>query len=162
MPLPNFLTALSVKQITVSELLQGWSHPVVLVDVRSLQHHTDDHISQSVWIPLEEIIDGNGVEHLTALVHAHHQPSLPEPMVILYCTMCPGALRAYRYLQSTGLQLVVLSGGLTAWRQKVSIAQEADALANLWITAQNLSRLGSHSLPPISCPSFLVHPSLFA
>ena len=137
MLLPNFLTALAVKKITISELLQGCCYPVVLVDVRSSQHHTDDQIGQSMWIPLEEIIDGTGTERLQALVHAHRQPDWPEPTVVLYCTMCPGALQAYRYLQPTGLQLAVLSGGLTAWRQMVPIAQESAALAKcgLWLVS---------------------------
>ncbi|MEB3294134.1 MAG: rhodanese-like domain-containing protein [Synechococcales bacterium] len=147
MPLPNFVAALSVRKVTASDLITGAYNPVLFVDVRSSEYHTTDQIGSSIWIPLEEITDGNGAERLQALAQAYSQAHQAEPTLILYCTICPGAIQAYRHLQATGLKLAVLSGGLTAWRQAIPIHQEANVLTHAIATTRKFLEQASYNTP---------------
>lgn len=132
MPLPSFISSFSTHKITAQELATGAVGPVILIDVRSPEEYADDRICGSFSVPLETIQAGGGVQQIQALVsHIHPATHTAPPTIVLYCSVCPGAIRAYQKLQAAGLKIAVLFGGLTAWRQQVAPAQDATILASV-------------------------------
>ncbi|EKQ68781.1 Rhodanese-related sulfurtransferase [Leptolyngbyaceae cyanobacterium JSC-12] len=135
MLLPTFIATLSAHKVTVNDLEAGNLKPIILIDVRSPEEYAQDHIGQSLLVPLEEIQAGQGIQIIERIARAYSQPGQPDPTIVLYCEICPGAIRAYQKLQCTGLNLVVLSGGITAWRQAVPRGKDAEILAPIAIAA---------------------------
>ena len=129
MPLPSFILSFSTHKVTAQDLAAGAVNPVILIDVRSPEEYASDRIHGSYSIPLETIQTGGGVEAIQAIVRqASGTTTDVTPTVVLYCSVCPGAIRAYQKLQAVGLNIAVLFGGLTAWRQRFSAAQDATIL----------------------------------
>ena len=128
MPVPSFITSFATNKVTVTDLESGRLNPVILIDVRSPEEYAQDRIGRSLLIPLEEIQTGQGVSTVQKVAQANSHPNQPEPTIILYCEICPGAIRAYQKLQKTGLNLAVLYGGITAWRQNIPMARDAEIL----------------------------------
>jgi rhodanese-related sulfurtransferase len=135
MPIPSFIAGLYTHKVTVTDLEAGNLKPVILVDVRSPAEYAGDRIEHSISLPLDDIQDGEGVEKLQAIALATFQPNSPEPLIVLYCEICPAAIRAYQHLKKTGLNLAVLQGGLTAWRQTVPATKDEEILSPIMFSA---------------------------
>jgi rhodanese-related sulfurtransferase len=135
MYVPSFIAGSYTNKITVSDLEAGKLKPVILVDVRSPDEYAGDRIEHSISVPLADIQEGEGVEKLQAIAQANFQPNSPDPLIVLYCEICPAAIRAYQRLKQTGLNLAVLQGGLTAWRQTVPAAKDEEVLAAIMFSA---------------------------
>lgn len=135
MLLPTFIATLSTHKVTVNDLESGNLKPIILIDVRSPEEYAQDRIGQSLLVPLEEIQEGRGIQTIEQIAKTYSQAGQPEPTIVLYCEICPGAIRAYQKLHRTGLNLVVLSGGITAWRQAVPRGKDAEILAPIAIAA---------------------------
>lgn len=129
MPIPSFIASLTTSKVTVRDLEAGSLKPVILIDVRSPEEYARDRIGHSLLVPLEAIQEGHGIQTVEQIAKTYSQPGQPDPTIVLYCEICPGAIRAYQKLQRTGLNLVVLSGGITAWRQMVPCGKDAEVLA---------------------------------
>lgn len=128
MPLPSFIASVSTDKVTVNDLEAGKLKSVILIDVRSPEEYAQDRIGQSLLVPLDEIQEGEGIEKVQKIARANLKPDQPEPTIVLYCAICPAAIRAYQRLKRTGLNLVVLSGGITAWRQIVPATKDSEVL----------------------------------
>ncbi|MBF2029015.1 MAG: hypothetical protein IGS48_20015 [Oscillatoriales cyanobacterium C42_A2020_001] len=135
MPIPSFIASFSTSKITVHDLEAGHLKPVIFIDVRSPEEYARDRIAHSLLVPLKEIQEGHGIQTVEQIARAYSQSGQPDPTIVLYCEICPGAIRAYQKLQRTGLNLVVLSGGITAWRQAVPRGKDAEILAPIAIAA---------------------------
>jgi rhodanese-related sulfurtransferase len=132
MSMPSFVAGLHTNKISVTDFLEtGKLKPIILVDVRSPDEYAVDRIEHSFSVPLDDIQDGVGIEKVQAIAQANLQPNCPEPLIVLYCEICPGAIRAYQRLKKTGLNLAVLQGGLTAWRQSIPAAKDTEVLARI-------------------------------
>ncbi|HAA26605.1 MAG TPA: hypothetical protein DCE56_01645 [Cyanobacteria bacterium UBA8553] len=124
MDVPTFIASLNTKTVTVADLQQGKLKPVVLIDVRSPEEYAEDHIPQSLLVPLTDIEAGFGVKRIRAVAQEQAKSAQTQPTVVLYCTSGMRSVKAYQRLEKTGLNIVVLSGGIKAWR-KVVPAQSA-------------------------------------
>lgn len=139
MDIPTFIASLNTKQITVAELQQGKLKPVILIDVRSPEEYAEDRIGESPLVPLIDIEMGFGAKQVQAIVKAQVKDDRPQPIVVLYCARGGRSIKAYQQLakvdrystnkiQEINLNIVVLSGGIKAWRQAVSVQKDAQIL----------------------------------
>jgi rhodanese-related sulfurtransferase len=139
MDIPTFIASLNTKQITVAELQQGKLKPVILIDVRSPEEYAEDRIGESPLVPLIDIEMGFGAKQVQAIVKAQVKDDRPQPIVVLYCARGGRSVKAYQQLakvdrystnkiQDINLNIVVLSGGIKAWRQAVSVQKDAQIL----------------------------------
>lgn len=85
-------------------------------------------------MPLSDIEAGFGVKEIRAIAQTP-QPSI-QPTLVLYCKSGPRSVRAYKQLENTGLNFVVLQGGIKAWRQAVPQSQDKRVLAPIIGKAQ--------------------------
>ena len=147
MDIPTFIASLNTKQISVAQLQQGKLKPVILIDVRSPEEYAEDRIGESPLVPIIDIEMGFGVKQIQSIVKARVKSDQPQPVIVLYCARGGRSVKAYkqleklaRYSQESGgketnkikdisLNVVVLSGGITAWRQAVPAAKDAQILA---------------------------------
>lgn len=124
----TLINSWNVKTISAVELQQGKLKPVILIDVRSAEEYVEDHIGKSQLIPLSDIQAGFGIKAIRAIAKASTQSNQPQPTLVLYCTAGPRSIKAYKQLEKTGLNFVVLSGGIKAWRQVVPASKDAEIL----------------------------------
>lgn len=129
MDIPSLITSWTIKQVTVNQLRQGQLKPIILIDVRSPEEYAEDHIAQSLLVPLSDIEAGVGVKQIRALVPTSPSPRQSQPTLVLYCKSGQRAVTAYQHLQKTGLNFVVLDGGITAWRQVVPATKDTQILS---------------------------------
>jgi sterol desaturase/sphingolipid hydroxylase (fatty acid hydroxylase superfamily)/rhodanese-related sulfurtransferase len=129
MDVPTFIASFNTQQVTVAELQQGKLKPVILIDVRSPEEYAEDHIGQSVLVPLTDIQAEFGVKEIRAIAQAGAKPNQTQPTIVLYCTSGMRSVKAYQRLQKTGLKFVVLKGGIKAWRKAVSAQKDAQILS---------------------------------
>ncbi len=129
MDIPTLITNWTTKQVTVNQLQHGQLKPIILIDVRSPEEYAEDHISQSLLVPLSDIEAGDGVKQIRALVPTPPSSHHSQPTLVLYCRSGQRAVKAYQHLQKTGLNFVVLDGGITAWRQVVPAARDTQILS---------------------------------
>lgn len=115
MDVPTFIASLNTKKVTVAELQQGKLKPVILIDVRSPEEYAEDHIGQSLLVPLTDIEADFGIKRIRAITQASAKSNQPQPTLVLYCTSGMRSVKAYQQLKNTGLNLVVLKGGIKAW-----------------------------------------------
>jgi len=137
MDVPTFIASLNTKQVTVAELQQGKLQPVLLIDVRSPEEYAEDHIGQSLLVPLTDIEADFGVKRIRAITQASAKSNQPQPTLVLYCTAGMRSVKAYKQLKNTGLNLVVLKGGIKAWREAVPAQQDAQMLAPITKSAKS-------------------------
>src|SRR4028118_361777 len=146
MDVPTFIASLNTKQVTVAELQQGKLQPVLLIDVRSAlrssaslspEEYAEDHIGQSLLVPLTDIEADFGVKRIRAITQASAKSNQPQPTLVLYCTAGMRSVKAYQQLKNTGLNLVVLKGGIKAWREAVPAQQDAQILAPITKSAKS-------------------------
>src|SRR4028119_824822 len=140
MDVPTFIASLNTKQVTVAELQQGKLQPVLLIDVRSAlrssaslspEEYAEDHIGQSLLVPLTDIEADFGVKRVRAIAQASAKPNQPQPTIVLYCTAGMRSVKAYQQLEKTGLNFVVLAGGIKAWRNAVPVQKDAQILSRI-------------------------------
>ena len=147
MDILTFIASLNTKQVTVAELQQGKLKPVILIDVRSPEEYAEDRIGESPLVPLTDIEMGFGVNQVQAIVKAWVKSDRPQPIIVLYCARGARSVKVYkqlekiaRYSQDAGgnetnkiknisLNIVVLSGGIKAWRETVPAQKDAQILA---------------------------------
>ena len=128
MDIPTLITNWTTKQVTVNQLQRGQLKPIILIDVRSPEEYAQDHIAHSLFVPLSDIEAGVGVKQIRALMPTSPSPRQSQPTLVLYCKSGQRAATAYQHLQKTGLNFVVLEGGITAWRQAVPAAKDTQIL----------------------------------
>lgn len=147
MDIPTFIASLNTKQVTVAELQQGKLKPVILIDVRSPEEYAEDRIGESPLVPLTDIELGFGAKQVQSLVKARVKSDRPQPIVVLYCARGGRSIKAYQQLakvdrfsqaapgnetnkiKNVNLNVVVLSGGIKAWREAVAAEKDAEILA---------------------------------
>jgi sterol desaturase/sphingolipid hydroxylase (fatty acid hydroxylase superfamily)/rhodanese-related sulfurtransferase len=129
MDVPTFIASFNTQKVTVAELQQGKLKPVILIDVRSPEEYAEDHIGQSLLVPLTDIQAEFGVKEIRAIAQAGAKPNQPQPTIVLYCTSGMRSVKAYQRLEKTGLKFVVLKGGIKAWRKAVSAQKDAQILS---------------------------------
>jgi rhodanese-related sulfurtransferase len=131
MDVPTFIASLNTKKVTVAELQQGKLKSVILIDVRSPEEYAEDRIDQSLLVPLTDIETDFGVKRIRAIAQASAKPNQPQPTIVLYCTAGMRSVKAYQRLEKTGLNFVVLAGGIKAWRKAVPAQQDAPILSRI-------------------------------
>ncbi|MEG5064863.1 rhodanese-like domain-containing protein [Microcoleus sp. B3-A4] len=147
MDILTFIASLNTKQVSVAQLQQGKLKPVILIDVRSPEEYAEDRIGESPLVPLTDIELGFGVKQVQSIVKARVKSDRPQPIIVLYCARGGRSVKAYKQLEKvarysqesggnetnkikdTSLNVVVLSGGIKAWRQAVPAAKDAQILA---------------------------------
>ena len=162
MDLITFIASLNTKQVTVAELQQEKLKSVILIDVRSPEEYAEDRIDESPLVPLTDIELGFGVNQVQSIVKARVKSDRPQPIVVLYCARGGRSVKAYKQLEKIAqysqdaagnetnkinhvrLNVVVLSGGIKAWRQAVPAQKDAQILAP--ITLRSLIKSPSVTL----------------
>ena len=162
MDILSFIAALNTKQVTVAQLQHGKLKPVILIDVRSPEEYAEDRIGESPLVSLIDIEMGSGVKQIQSIVKARVKSDRPQPVIVLYCTKGGRSVKAYKQLEKVArssqesagnetnkikdisLNVVVLSGGITAWRQAVPAPKDAQILAP--ITLRSLRKSPSVTL----------------
>ena len=162
MDILSFIAALNTKQVTVAQLQQGKLKPVILIDVRSPEEYAEDRIGESPLVSLIDIEMGSGVKQIQSIVKARVKSDRPQPIIVLYCTKGGRSVKAYKQLEKVArssqesagnetnnikdisLNVVVLLGGITAWRQAVPAPKDAQILAP--ITLRSLIKSPSVTL----------------
>ena len=129
MDIPTLIASWSTKQVSVNQLRQGQLQPMILIDVRSPEEYAEDHIGQSLLVPLTDIEADFGVKRIRASAQASGNSDQTQPTIVLYCTSGMRSVKAYHRLEKTGLNIVVLTGGITAWRKAVLAQKDAEVLA---------------------------------
>jgi rhodanese-related sulfurtransferase len=140
MDILTFIASLNTTQVTVTELQQGKVKPAILIDVRSPEEYAEDRIGDSPLVPLIDIEMGFGVKQVQSIVKANIKNSQTPPTIVLYCARGGRSIKAYKYLEKIArnqtnkikhitLNVVVLSGGIKAWREAVPAQKDAQILA---------------------------------
>ena len=137
MDVPTFIASLNTKKVTTAELQQGKLLPVILIDVRAPEEYAEDHIGQSLLVPLTDIEADFGVKRIRAIARTSAKSNQPQPTLLLYCTAGMRSVKAYQQLKNTGLNLVVLKGGIKAWREAVPAQQDAQILSPITKSAKS-------------------------
>ena len=113
---------------------------MLLIDVRSQEEYAEDRIGNSPLVPITEIEHGKGVEKVKAIAQNSVQPNQPKPTVVFYCTSsAKRATKAYRLLEKEGLNIAVLSGGITEWRKAVPAQNDAAILSPIVVPTKKIS-----------------------
>lgn len=129
MDVPTFIASFSTKKVTVSALKQGKLKNLIFIDVRTLEEYNEDRIAQSILVPITDIQAGLGVYQIRTIAEKNAKLNPIRPTIVLYCTKGPRSIKAYQVLEKTGLNLVVLEGGIRAWRLAVPPLKDAEILA---------------------------------
>lgn len=127
MDIPTFVASWTTKQVTASQLQKGQIKPVILIDVRSPDEYAEDHIAESVLVPLSDIEAGFGIKKIRALAQAPQQSI--QPTIVLYCGSGQRSVKAYKQLENSGLNFVVLKGGIKVWREVIPHSQDMQVVA---------------------------------
>jgi rhodanese-related sulfurtransferase len=132
MDIPTLIVSWSAKQVSVNQLQKGQLKPVILIDVRSPEEYTEDHIGESQLVPLDDIKAGFGIKEIRTIIKT--KPQNPtQPTLVLYCGSGQRSVKAYKQLENTGLNFVVLKGGIKAWRKVVPRSKDAEVLAPIML-----------------------------
>jgi rhodanese-related sulfurtransferase len=100
--------------------------------VRSPDEYTEDHIGESQLVPLDDIKAGFGIKEIRTIIKT--KPQNPtQPTLVLYCGSGQRSVKAYKQLENTGLNFVVLKGGIKAWRKVVPRSKDAEVLAPIML-----------------------------
>jgi len=141
MDVPTFISSLNTKKVTVTELQQGKLKQVILIDVRSPDEYAEDHIAESLLVPLTDIEASFGVKRILTIAQESAKSNQTQPTIVLYCTSGMRSVKAYQQLKKTGLNFVVLAGGIKAWRQAVPKQKDAEILSPMTEAAKRNSPL---------------------
>lgn len=129
MDVPTFIASLSAKKVSVSELKQGKLRNAILIDVRSPEEYAEDRLAGSLLVPLTNIQSGFGVHQIRVIAQKYIQTNHTQPTIVLYCTAGPRSFKAYKELEKTKLNFVVLEGGIRVWRLAIPASKDAEILA---------------------------------
>ncbi|MCL1465617.1 rhodanese-like domain-containing protein [Argonema galeatum] len=140
MDVPTFIASLSAKKVTASELKQGKLRNALLIDVRSPEEYAEDRIGNSLLVPLTDIQTGFGVHQIRVIAQKYIQTNHTQPTIVLYCTAGPRSFKAYKELEKTGLNFVVLEGGIRVWRLAIPASKDAETLAPITAPAKEVVR----------------------
>lgn len=125
----SFVTEFGVNKVTAADLVAQKVKPIVLIDVRTPEEHAHEQIGQSYLVPVTEIEQGDGLRQIRQISQEATTSQTNKPTLVLYCGSGPRSVQAYRALHNSDLNLVILSGGIAAWRQVVPMNQEAAVLS---------------------------------
>lgn len=128
MDIPTWIGSWNTKQVTATQLQKGELKPVILIDVRSPDEYTEDHIGDSLLVPLTDIEAGFGVKQILSIAQGSAKFK-PKPTIVLYCRSGPRSIKAYQRLENSQLNFVVLKGGIKAWRQAIPKSKDVEILA---------------------------------
>ncbi len=127
--------------------------PVILIDVRSPEEYAEDRIGESPLVPIIDIEMDSVSSRFNLLSNRGLNLINLSQLIVLYCARGGRSVKAYkqleklaRYSQESGgketnkikdisLNVVVLSGGITAWREAVPAKQDAQILAPITLLA---------------------------
>ena len=84
--------------------------------MRTAEEYAQEHIPGSILVPLSDIEAGFGIKQIEAIAKQNLQSNHTQPKIVLYCTSGMRSIKAYKLLQKTRLNTVVLAGGINAWR----------------------------------------------
>lgn len=129
MDIPTWIGSWNTKQVTATQLQQGELKPVILIDVRSPEEYTEDHIGDSLLVPLTDIEAGFGRKRIRAMAQSNAKFNQTQPTIVLYCQSGPRSIKAYQRLENSQLKFVVLKGGIKAWRQAIPKSKDIEVLA---------------------------------
>ncbi len=127
MNLLTYIASLKTKTITATQLQQiraKQPQAVILIDVRTPEEYTQDHIADSILVPLSDIESRFGIKQIEAIANRTIQSSRTQPIIVLYCTSGMRSFKAYKLLKESGLNIVALAGGITAWRETIPAKQD--------------------------------------
>ena len=127
MNLLTYIASLKTKTITVTQLQQiraKQPQAVILIDVRTPEEYTQDHIADSILVPLSDIESRFGIKQIEAIANRTIQSSSTQSIIVLYCTSGMRSFKAYKLLKESGLNTVALAGGITAWRETIPAKQD--------------------------------------
>ncbi|WP_254173911.1 rhodanese-like domain-containing protein [Planktothrix pseudagardhii] len=117
----TFVKSFNTPEVTVEELSKKDLKSVIFIDVRSPEEYEEDHIPNSILVPITEIEQGKGIEKIQEIAKTYSVSHVDKPTLILYCQLGPRSIKAYQKLEKTGLNLMVLQGGMTAWRKQFKL-----------------------------------------
>jgi len=129
MDVVTFLWSLNTPQVTVEELQQGKLKRIILIDMRSPEEYAQDRIGQSLLVPVTDVEAGFGVKQVRAIAQTGSRGNQDQPTIVIYCTYGERSVKAYQRLEKTGLKLLVLKGGIEAWRKMIPPQKDAEILA---------------------------------
>lgn len=129
MDVPTFIASLSTKKVSISDIKEGKLKNAIFIDVRSPEEYAEDRIGDSLLVPLTNIQSGLGVHQIGVIAHKYVKTNQVQPTIVLYCTAGPRSIKAYKELEKTGLNLVVLEGGIRTWRLSFPASKDAEILA---------------------------------
>lgn len=133
---PAIIASTQIQEITPADIQQGKLNRVIFIDVRTPEEYQEDHIGNSPLIPITDIEAGFGIKQLLKLI----PESEPKPTIVLYCAKGPRSNKAYQLLQETGLNMVVLKGGITEWRKTIQPSQDNSILNPILSPQKSLNR----------------------
>ncbi|MDB9313099.1 rhodanese-like domain-containing protein [Spirulina sp. CS-785/01] len=110
----TYLTSFHTPLLTPQELAKKSDTDYIFIDVRTPDEYEADQITNSILVPLIDIEAGFGVQKIKQIAQNN-----PDSTLVLYCETAPRSIRAYRQLQDTEIELVILAGGITAWRRLI-------------------------------------------
>ncbi|NES84475.1 MAG: hypothetical protein F6K10_25420 [Moorea sp. SIO2B7] len=119
MSLKTWIMSLSTQTVTVNQLKQQKLERIIFIDVRTPEEYAEDHIDDSILIPLIDIEAGFGINKIKNIANHIQQSEQNYPTIVLYCTSGYRSLKAYKALEASGLNSVVLAGGIKAWRKMI-------------------------------------------
>ena len=129
MDIPTWIGSWHTKQVTATQLQNGELKPITLIDVRSPEEYTEDHIGNSLLVPLTDIEAGFGIKKIHTIAQSNAKFNQNHPTIVLYCHSGPRSIKAYQRLENSQLNFVVLKGGIKAWRQTIPKSKDIEVLA---------------------------------
>jgi sterol desaturase/sphingolipid hydroxylase (fatty acid hydroxylase superfamily)/rhodanese-related sulfurtransferase len=134
-----FFAGFNTPKVTLADLQAQKVKPVVLVDVRDADEYRQDHIGNSISVPLDDIQHKDGVRKVQQIANTYAQPNQPKPTIVLYCSAGPRSIKAYHALKQQAIEanLTVLSGGIYHWRETVKPAGDEAVLSPIAAVARS-------------------------
>ena len=129
MDVPTFIASLSTKKVSISDIRERKLRNAIFIDVRSPEEYAEDRIGASLLVPLTNIQSGLGAHQIGVIAQKYAKINQVQPTIVLYCTAGPRSIKAYKELEKTGLNIVVLEGGIRTWRLSFPASKDAEILA---------------------------------
>lgn len=114
----TFVYSQFVPQINANQLREQPLKSIMIIDLRSQKEYKQEHIPDSISIPLKDIESGVGVEKILSIAQN-------QPKIVLYCQAGGNiSFKTYKLLKKTGLSFVVLTGGFKNWKQSTLASKD--------------------------------------
>ena len=124
MNLPTLIASIGTQTISIDQLKKRESKDILLIDVRTPEEYEEDHIGNSILVPVDEIEQGLGLQRIRSMLKSKGNSLTKSPTVILYCTSGMRSIKASKALEAERIHSFVLAGGITVWRKSVSPEQD--------------------------------------